>query len=88
MPITVERSPNVQLDESAEMLLQTIVERLELQSEKVKSVQILPNFSVDTDMSLKFDANPIAQGLVVCVAKSYKLGPEDVSWFHPSIARG
>ena len=31
---------------------------------------------------------PIAQGLVVCVAKSYKLGPEDASWFHPSIARG
>ena len=88
MPIVVERSPNVQLNESAEMLLQNIVERLEQQSEKVKSVQILPNFSVDTDMTLKYGDNPIAQGLVVCVAKSYKLGPEDASWFHPAIARG
>ncbi len=88
MPITVKKSPNVQLSESSNQLLESIVARLEEQSEHVKSLHILPNFSKDSDATLKLDMGPIAQGLVVCVAKSYKLGPEDASWFHPSIARG
>lgn len=88
MPITVEKSINVQLNESSEQLLSTIVSRLEQQEDLVKSVHILPNFSVDVDTTLKMGAGPIAQGIVVCVAKSYKLGPQDMAWFHPAIARG
>ena len=88
MPITVEKSINVQLNESTEQLLSTIVSRLEQQEELVKSVHILPNFSVDVDTTLKMGAGPIAQGIVVCVAKAYKLGPQDMAWFHPAIARG
>lgn len=88
MPISIEKSPNVQLNETSEKLLESIVARLEQQEDHVKSVHILPNFSVDTDTTLKLGEAPIAQGLVVCVAKSYKLGPEDKQWFHPSIARG
>ena len=88
MPITVEKSPNVQFDQTSTNLLESILQRLEQQADHVKSVHVLPNFSVDTDTSLKLGTGPIAQGLVVCVAKSYKLGPEDTQWFHPSIARG
>tara|TARA_B110000008_G_scaffold32575_1_gene29004 strand:+ start:15857 stop:17017 length:1161 start_codon:yes stop_codon:yes gene_type:complete len=62
--------------------------RLGQQEEHVKSVHILPNFSVDTEATLQFGEAPIAQGLVVCVKKSYKLGQEDSQWFHPCIARG
>lgn len=88
MAITVNKSPNVQLDEGSSKLLESIMSRLEQQQEHVKSVHILPNFSVDTEATLKFGETAIAQGLVVCVKKSYKLGPEDTQWFHPSIARG
>lgn len=88
MPITVEKSLNVHFTESSQSLLDNIVSHLEKQEQHVKSVHILPNFSVDTDTTLKLGQSPIAQGLVVCVAKSYKLGPEDSMWFHPSIARG
>lgn len=88
MPITVKKSPNLQLNETSRKLLESIVARLEEQAEHVKSVHVLPNFSVDTDTMLKLGEVPIAQGLVVCVSKDYKLGPEDSMWFHPSIARG
>ena len=88
MPITVQKSSAVQLNEASEKALQSILAQLEKQEEHVKSVHVLPNFSIDTDMTLKLGETPIAQGLVVCVAKSYKLGPEDSMWFHPSIARG
>lgn len=88
MPITVEKSSNVKFDQTSTKLLDSILQRLEEQADNVKSVHILPNFSVDTDTSLKIGNGLIAQGLVVCVAKSYKLGPEDMKWFHPSIARG
>lgn len=88
MPITVEKSPNIQFDQTSTNLLESILERLEQQADHVKSVHVLPNFSVDMDTSLKLGTGLIAQGLVVCVAKSYKLGPEDTQWFHPSIARG
>jgi hypothetical protein len=88
MPFTVDKSSNVQFDQTSTKLLDSILQRLEQQAELVKSIHVLPNFSVDTDTSLKLGNRPIAQGLVVCVAKSYKLGPEDMQWFHPSIARG
>jgi hypothetical protein len=88
MPITVDKSSNVQFTQASTKLLDSIVQRLEQQPDHVKSVHVLPNFSVDADTSLKLGNGPIAQGLVVCVAKSYTLGPEDMQWFHPSIARG
>jgi hypothetical protein len=88
MPFVLEKSPNVQFNKNSENLLQSIVARLEQQQEHVKSVHVLPNFSVDADTTLKFGKGPIAQGLVVCVTKSYKLNAEDTAWFHPSIARG
>ena len=88
MTITIKKSPNVQLTEASSNLLDSIVARLGEQEEHVKSVHVLPNFSIDTDTTLKLGGAPIAQGLVVCVAKEYKLGPEDMMWFHPSIARG
>lgn len=88
MPITVVKSSNVQFDQNSLNLLDSIQQRLEQQAEHVKSVHVLPNFSVDAESSLKLGNGPIAQGLVVCVAKSYTLGPEDMQWFHPSIARG
>jgi len=88
MTITVDQSSNVQFDPVSRKLLESILQRLEQQADHVKSVHVLPNFSVDTDISLKLGNGPIAQGLVVCVAKSYTLGPEDRQWFHPSIARG
>ena len=71
MAITVNKSPNVQLDEGSSKLLESIMSRLEQQQEHVKSVHILPNFSVDTEATLKFGETAIAQGLVVCVKKSY-----------------
>lgn len=88
MPFTVDKSSNVQFDQTSTKLLDSIIQRLEQQADQVKSVHVLPNFSVDMDTSLKLGNQHIAQGLVVCVTKSYKLGPKDMQWFHPSIARG
>ena len=89
MSIQVEKSPHAQLNESSSKLLDAIVGRLNEQAELVNSVQVLANFSVDTDASLKFgEGIDIAQGLVVCVKKGYVMGREDMAWFHPSIARG
>jgi len=88
MPFTVDKSSNVQFDQTSTKLLDSILQRLEQQADQVKSVHVLPNFSVDMDTSLKLGNQHIAQGLVVCVTKSYKLGPKDMQWFHPSIARG
>jgi len=88
MPITVHKSTSVQLNEASEKALQSILTQLEKQEDHVKSVYVLPNFSVDTDTTLKLGGAHIAQGLVVCVAKTYELSPADSMWFHPSIARG
>ena len=88
MSIVVEKSPNVQFNETSQKTLNTILATLEKQAEHVKSVHVLANFSVDTDATFQFGGNTIAQGLVVCLDKQYKFSKEDSSWFHPSIARG
>ena len=88
MSIVVEKSPNVQFNETSQKTLNSILATLEKQAEHVKSVHVLANFSVDSDATLQFGGKPIAQGLVVCLDKQYKFSKEDSSWFHPSIARG
>jgi len=88
MPITVNKSPHVQFTDSSSKLLETIVARLESQSEQVKAVHVLANFSVDADTTHKLQQGPIAHGLVVAVKKGYKLSDQDMAWFHPNIARG
>ena len=87
MPFEVERSSTLELNSDAETLLASITERLEQQSELVKSVKILANFSVDKIASLEHGTD-IAQGIVVQVAPEYVMSSEDMSWFHPDIARG
>ncbi len=88
MSIVVEKSQNVQFNKISQKTLDSILTRLEKQSEHVKSVHVLANFSIDTDATFQFGGEAIAQGLVVCVSKEYKFNEEDSLWFHPSIARG
>jgi hypothetical protein len=87
MPFEVERSSTLELNSDAETLLTSITGRLEQQSELVKSVKVLANFSVDKIGSLEH-GTAIAQGIVVQVAPEYVMSSEDMSWFHPDIARG
>jgi len=84
MPITVDKSQLAIVDEAA---LQIVLDTLELQSTHVKKVSVLANFSVDKLATLQYGTT-IVQGLVVQVAKEYKLSTADMSWFHPEIASG
>lgn len=88
MSIVVNKSKNLNLDESTSAALATVLARLEEQASFVQSVSILANFSLDSDTALYFDAPVITQGLVVCVTPDYKLSEQDMSWFHPTIGRG
>lgn len=88
MPITVNKSQNVNFDTVASNALAKVVATLEKQADKVNSVTVLAHFSVDHDASLQFGAPLITQGLVVAVHPDYKLSSEDSSWFHPGIGRG
>ena len=87
MPFEVEKSSTLELNSNAETLLASIVERLQQQSELVKSVSVLANFSVDKIASSEHGMG-IAQGIVVQVAPEYIMNSDDMSWFHPDIARG
>ena len=87
MTITVEKSENLKLDKNSTDALAEILATLEKQTDLVKNVQVLSNFSLDHDATLLFN-RPIVKGLVVVVDKEYKLSEDDMSWFHPSIARG
>ena len=87
MPITVEKSPLVELDSETTTALQQVVDRLEVQSKNVKKLSVLANFSIDRLASLQHGTT-IAQGLVVQVAKDYVLGVQDKIWFHPDIGTG
>jgi hypothetical protein len=87
MPITVEKSPLVEFDSKTSDALQTVIDTLELQSENVKSVSVLANFSIDKLASLQHNCT-VVSGIVVHVSKDYKLSPKDKSWFHPDIATG
>lgn len=88
MSITVTKSKNVTLQDSEESALQSVLQTLQQQSNEVQSVQVLPNFSIDTDTALQMDVPLIVQGLVVCVSRNYQLSRADMSWFHPAVGRG
>lgn len=87
MTITVVKSPNVKLTETSSKALHNIIAVLEKQSELVKEIQVLSNFSIDNEATLYFD-RPIVKGMVVVVDKEYTISKDDMAWFHPSIGRG
>lgn len=88
MPIQVDKSPIISMDEKMNDALQGVITQLNKQSKYVKSVSVLSNFSLDTEAALIHDVPFIVQGIVVCLAKDYVFSPQDMSWFHPDVARG
>ena len=87
MPIKINQYKDANLDAETSLALKSVIETLEKQSEHVKDVTVMSNFSIDNISSLKF-GRQITQGLVVCVKPSYTLSIEDMSWFHPNIGAG
>jgi hypothetical protein len=87
MPITVEKSSLIEFNDKLENALTSMTQQLEKQPNEVKSVTLLANFSIDSLATLQHGTT-ILQGLVVQVTPEYKLGPADMSWFHPDIASG
>jgi len=88
MSITVVKSPVLAMNSETQEALDTVMSTLNKQAEHVKSVSVLSNFSVDAEAALMHGLPVVVQGIVVCLAKEYKLSPEDASWFHPDVARG
>ena len=72
MSITVTKSKNVTLQESEESALQSVLQTLQKQSAEVKSVTVLPNFSIDTDTALQMNVPLVTQGLVVCSSEKHR----------------
>lgn len=87
MSIQINQYQNSNLDTKTLNALQSVIETLSKQSDHVKEVTVLSNFSIDKSNTLKFD-QLVTQGLVVCVKPSYVLSQEDMSWFHPNIGAG
>ena len=89
MSITVEKSPVITMNSEMNEALEGVMATLSKQSEHVKSVTVLPNFSVDKEAGLlNQNSGVVVQGLVVQLSKEYKFSPEDAAWFHPDVARG
>ena len=88
MSIAVVKSPVLAMNSEMNEALETVMATLNKQAEHVKSVSVLSNFSVDTEAALSAGLPVVVQGIVVCLHKEYKLSPEDMSWFHPDVARG
>jgi len=88
MSITVLKSPVLTMNSEMNEALETVVATLSKQLEHVKSVTVLPNFSLDKEAALLNNLPVVVQGLVVQLSKEYKLSPEDAAWFHPDVARG
>lgn len=87
MPITVEKSQNLKLNEKSSAALASILIHLEKQEDLVKNVQVLSNFSIDQDISMLMGVD-VVQGIVVVLDKQYQLSEADMSWFNPSIGHG
>lgn len=87
MTITVTKSTIVTMTTDSEKALEQVVQHLEKQSEHVKEVTVLANFSIDKLASLQHDTQ-IVQGIIVQVDKEYAFSKEDMAWFHPEIATG
>lgn len=88
MSITVNKSQAITFDANTTAALESVMNTLNKQSEHVKTVTVLANFSVDQEAALIHDLPWVVQGLVVQTTKNYKLSSEDKSWFHPCVARG
>lgn len=87
MTVTVTKSPLIKFTPSSQKALEHVIARLEQQSEHVKEVTVLANFSIDKLASLQHQRD-IVQGIIVQVDKEYKLSEDDMAWFHPEIASG
>lgn len=88
MSITVDKSSVLTMNSEMNEALEAVVATLNKQSEHVKSVTVMSNFSVDKEAALLNKLPVVVQGLVVQLSKEYKLSPEDAAWFHPDVARG
>lgn len=88
MSITVDKSSILTMNSEMIQALDDVVVQLSKQSEHVKSVTVLPNFSVDKEAAILNNLPVVVQGLVVQLSKAYKFSLEDAAWFHPDVARG
>lgn len=88
MSFTVTKSSVIKFDNATTTALETVLTTLEKQSQHVKSVSVLANFSIDHETTLAKSIPVVVQGLVVQTTKDYKLSEEDKSWFHPYVTKG
>lgn len=88
MSITVDKSPNLTMNSEMNEALEAVMTTLNKQSDHVKSVTLLSNFSVDKEAALMNNVPIVVQGIVVQLSKEYKFSPEDTAWFHPDVVRG
>jgi hypothetical protein len=88
MSFTVTKSSVIKFDNATTAALESVLTTLNKQSQHVKSVSILANFSVDHETTIARKVPVVVQGLVVQTTKEYKLSEEDKSWFHPCVTKG
>tara|TARA_B110000285_G_scaffold177566_2_gene199472 strand:- start:1395 stop:2612 length:1218 start_codon:yes stop_codon:yes gene_type:complete len=88
MSFSVTKSSVINFDNATTAALETVLTTLKKQSQHVKSVSVLANFSVDHETTIAKRVPVVVQGLVVQTTKEYKLSEEDKSWFHPCVTKG
>jgi len=88
MSFPVTKSSVIKFDNATTAALESVLTTLNKQSQHVKSVSVLANFSVDHETTLAKRMAVVVQGLVVQTTKEYKLSEEDKSWFHPCVTKG
>jgi len=88
MSFPVTKSSVINFDNATTAALETVLTTLKKQSQHVKSVSVLANFSIDHETTLAKHVPVVVQGLVVQTTKEYKLSEEDKSWFHPYVTKG
>ena len=88
MSFPVTKSSVIKFDNATTAALESVLTTLNKQSQHVKSVSVLANFSVDHETTLARNVPVVVQGLVVQTTKEYKLSEEDQSWFHPCVTKG
>ena len=88
MSFPVTKSSVIKFDNATTAALESVLTTLNKQSQHVKSVSVLANFSVDHETTIARKVPVVVQGLVVQTTKEYKLSEEDKSWFHPCVTKG
>lgn len=88
MSFSVTKSSVIKFDNATTAALESVLTTLNKQSQHVKSVSVLANFSVDHETTIARNVPVVVQGLVVQTSKEYKLSEEDKSWFHPCVTKG